>query len=93
MKTVDELAREVLNGLWGNGRERKDKLTAAGYSYDDVQRRVNEILYASKKTINEIADEVIQGKWGNGDERCRRLTESGYDYHQVQRRVNEKLYK
>lgn len=92
-KTVDELAHEVLNGLWGNGQERKDKLTAAGYSYDDVQKRVNEILYAPKKTIDEIADEVIQGKWGNGDERYRRLTESGYDYHQVQRRVNEKLYK
>lgn len=91
-KTVDELAREVLNGLWGNGQERKDKLTASGYSYGDIQKRVNEILYVPKKTVDEIADEVIQGKWGNGDERCRRLTESGYDYYQVQRRVNEKLY-
>lgn len=92
-KTVDQLAQEVLNGLWGNGQERKDKLTEAGYSYSDVQNRVNEILYPPKKTINEIASEVLQGKWGNGDERYRKLTESGYDYYQVQRAVNQMLYK
>ena len=94
-KSVDELAREVINGKWSCGQERYDKLTAAGYSYDDVQKRVNEILGASKpakKSITEIADEVIQGKWGNGDERYNRLTEAGYNYQQVQRRVNEKLY-
>lgn len=91
-KTVDELAHEVINGLWGNGQERKDRLTATGYSYADVQARVNEILYPPKKTVDEIADEVLQGKWGNGDTRYRLLTEAGYDYYQVQRRVNEKLY-
>lgn len=91
-KTVDELAREVINGLWGNGQERADRLEAAGYSYDDVQKRVNEILYAPKKSIDEIANEVIRGEWGAGDMRFRRLTEAGYDYYQVQRRVNEMLY-
>lgn len=91
-KTIDELAREVINGLWGNGQERKDKLTAAGYSYSDVQSRVNEILYPPKKTVDEIADEVLRGEWGNGDTRYRLLTEAGHDYYMVQRRVNEKLY-
>ena len=91
-KTVDELAHEVINGLWGNGQERKDRLAAAGYSYSDVQSRVNEILYPPKKTVDEIADEVLQGKWGNGDTRYRLLTEAGYDYYMVQRCVNEKLY-
>ena len=43
-KTVDELAREVLDGKWGNGSARKNKLTAAGYDYNAVQKRVNEIL-------------------------------------------------
>lgn len=93
-KTVDELAHEVLNGLWDNGEARKKKLTAAGYSYTDVQKRVNEILYDSKpkKLLDEIANEVIRGEWGCGDERYNRLTEAGYNYNQVQRRVNEKLY-
>lgn len=43
-KTVDELAKEVIKGLWGNGTERKNKLTAAGYDYAKVQNRVNELL-------------------------------------------------
>lgn len=43
-KTVDELAREVIRGNWGNGTERKNRLTAAGYDYNDVKNRVNELL-------------------------------------------------
>lgn len=43
LKSIDEIAREVINGKWGNGQERKDKLKAAGYDYSAVQKRVNEL--------------------------------------------------
>lgn len=43
-KSTDTLAREVIAGKWGNGDERRRRLTQAGYSYDAVQSRVNEIL-------------------------------------------------
>ena len=43
-KSVDELAREVLAGEWGSGADRKEKLTAAGYDYAAIQKRVNELL-------------------------------------------------
>lgn len=43
-KSIDEIAREVILGRWGNGKERKNRLTAAGYDYDAVQKRVNEIM-------------------------------------------------
>lgn len=43
-KSIDELAKEVIRGDWGNGTERKEKLTAAGYDYASVQKRVNEML-------------------------------------------------
>lgn len=43
-KSVDTIAREVIRGDWGNGDERKKKLTAAGYDYSDVQKSVNELL-------------------------------------------------
>lgn len=43
-KTVDEIAREVISGKWGNGSARKQKLAAAGYDYSAVQKRVNELL-------------------------------------------------
>lgn len=88
-KTVDEIADEVIAGKWDNGAERERLLTAAGYDYNAVQKRVNEKLY--KKTVDEIANEVIRGDWGNGAERKERLTEAGYDYSEVQRKVNEKL--
>lgn len=43
-KTTDELAKEVLAGKWGNGAERKKRLTTAGYDYAAVQKKVNELL-------------------------------------------------
>ncbi|MDU2202814.1 MAG: lysozyme, partial [Anaerococcus hydrogenalis] len=43
-KSIDILAREVIRGDWGNGNERKKRLTQAGYDYYAVQRRVNQIL-------------------------------------------------
>ena len=43
-KTVEQLAKEVIKGFWGNGAERKKKLTAAGYDYSAVQKRVNALL-------------------------------------------------
>ena len=43
-KSVDELAAEVIAGKWGRGSERREKLTAAGYDYDAVQKIVNKIM-------------------------------------------------
>lgn len=39
-----EIAKEVINGKWGNGAERKNKLTQAGYSYSAIQELVNGLL-------------------------------------------------
>ena len=94
-KSNDEVAREVIQGQWGNGDDRKNRLTAAGYDYNAVQNRVNEILGTgsapAKKSNDEIANEVIAGKWGNGNERKARLTAAGYDYNAIQSLVNQKL--
>ena len=89
---IDTVAREVIAGKWGNGSYRKNRLTSAGYDYNAVQRRVNEILSGStSKSIDTIAREVIAGKWGNGSDRKNRLTSAGYDYNAVRNRVNEIL--
>lgn len=53
-KTIDELAQEVIAGKWGNGQERADRLRAAGYNYEAVQNRVNEIIYGNKKEYYTI---------------------------------------
>lgn len=52
-KSCDQLANEVLEGKWGDGAERKARLTAAGYDYYEVQDCVNEKLGIYKKyTVN-----------------------------------------
>ena len=89
-KSVETLTKEVIQGLWGNGEERKKRLTDAGYDYVAVQSKVNEML-SSKKSIDAIAKEVIRGDWGNGQDRKNKLTNAGYDYISVQKRVNELL--
>lgn len=48
-KSVTEVAKEVINGKWGNGSERKEKLTKAGYNYSEVQAEVNRLLGAKPK--------------------------------------------
>ena len=88
-KSNEEIAKEVIQGKWGNGNDRKNKLTNAGYVYQDVQDIVNKML--SKKSNEEIAKEVIQGKWGNWPVRENKLEEAGYDYKEIQKIVNEML--
>ena len=43
-KSVDEIAHEVIQGKWGNGADHKSRLTNAGYDYNAVQKRVNELM-------------------------------------------------
>lgn len=43
-KSVTEIAKEVIAGKWGNGSTRVEKLKAAGYDPDEVQKKVNELL-------------------------------------------------
>lgn len=43
-KSNTEIAKEVIQGKWGNGAERRNKLEKAGYSYSDVQKIVNEMM-------------------------------------------------
>lgn len=90
-KTPLQLAKEVLSGKWGNGTERKKRLTEAGYNYSAVQKQVNRILASATKSVNQLAKEVIAGKWGSGTTRKKLLTEAGYNYSDVQKEVNRLL--
>lgn len=95
-KSVATLASEVLTGRWGNGDDRRRRLTAAGYNYSEVQREVNRRLgsgapAANRPSLLEVVNEVIAGEWGNGLERRRRLEGAGFNYRQVQDEVNRRL--
>ena len=96
-KSLDEVAQEVLQGLWGNGQERFDNLTNAGYNAQSVQDKVNSILNgeapssSASSDLDSVAQEVLQGLWGNGQDRFNNLENAGYDAQAVQDRVNSIL--
>ena len=77
-------AYDVMNGKYGNGAERKAKLTAAGYDYETVQRLVNGLV----KGYDKVAKDVINGKYGNGTARVAALKAAGFDPVLVQDIVN-----
>ena len=90
--SIDTVAKEVIAGKWGNGEKRKKLLTEAGYDYDTVKAKVNQIWYGTDfKSCVDIAREVIAGKWGNGEKRKKLITEAGYDYPAIQKIVNDML--
>lgn len=56
-KSIDIVAQEVIDGKWGNGEDRISRIKAAGYSYTEVQNKVNAII-ARKKAKVEPKKEV-----------------------------------
>ena len=47
-KSNEEIAKEVIHGEWGSGNDRRQRLTAAGYNYQEIQKIVNQILRGGK---------------------------------------------
>lgn len=86
-KSLNEIAGEVINGKWGNGNDRKNRLEQAGYDYESVQAIVNARLNQKEPTY-QTALEVLRGKYGNGNERRTKLRNAGYDYDKTQTLVN-----
>ncbi|MGV3144921.1 peptidoglycan amidohydrolase family protein [Streptococcus parasuis] len=86
-KSLDQLVKETLAGVHGNGDVRKASL---GNQYEAVMAVINGKATASQKTVDQLAQEVIQGKHGNGENRKKSL---GSQYEAVQKRVSELLKK
>lgn len=78
---IDLIVKDVINGKFGNGSQRKENL------YNFIQSRVNNILQG--KSFNDYYDilaiDVIHGKFGNGSQRKENL------YNFIQTKVNEKF--
>ena len=98
------IATQVINGLWGNGAERKRRLENAGYNFNKIQGLVNDILSGGKsktqslsneqgsnKSIKTMASEVIAGKHGTGHaNRQRSLGVNSATYAKVRAEVNRR---
>lgn len=77
LKDTDTMVKEVLSGQWGSGAQRKKLLVNAGYDYDIIQNRVNQVI--------KLTNDTLSGKYGNGDARKKAL---GNDYDIVQWNIN-----
>lgn len=53
-KSIEEIAKEVIAGKWGNGDDRKNKLTNAGYNYSEVQAKVNVLLKPATQPATQV---------------------------------------
>src|SRR5699024_11577378 len=57
-KTIDELVQEVIAGKWGVGQARMAQLAAAGYDFNHVQSKVNQVLVNKSQTPTEVVSEA-----------------------------------
>jgi GH25 family lysozyme M1 (1,4-beta-N-acetylmuramidase) len=55
---IEKVAKEVLDGKYGNGNERRSKLSLAGYDYSAVQNRVNELVAELEKAKAETSEPI-----------------------------------
>jgi N-acetylmuramoyl-L-alanine amidase len=83
-KSIDQLAKEVIDGKHGSGDARR---RALGSRYDAVQNRVNDLLNP-QESVHELALKVIRGDLGSGEARKKAL---GSRYDAVQAEVNRIL--
>lgn len=77
--TTLQLATWTMEGLYGNGADRKKNL---GSRYDEVQNFINHIASAD---VNTLVDEVYAGMYGDG---LTRQTVLGSRYDEVQGTIN-----
>lgn len=53
-KSNEELANEIIAGQWGNGDDRRNRLTQAGYNYDAVQSIVNQKVSGNRPSSQTV---------------------------------------
>jgi hypothetical protein len=59
MNKLETVAREVIIGKWGDGDERRKRLTNAGYNYAEVQAIVNKLLNADNARKEEPTNKSV----------------------------------
>lgn len=66
LKNIDDIAIDVINGKYGDGIERKNNLIAAGYDYNEVQMKVNELLNHKTFKVGDIVKLKSDAVYTNG---------------------------
>lgn len=93
LEDINVIADKVINGDFGNGKERQEKLESLGYDYKEVQSVVNKKIKENKKNkdneeLLNLVKRTLRGDFGNGENR-RRILANNYD--KVQDQVNKNI--
>lgn len=83
------MAKEIVQGKWGNGEERIQRLKQAGYDPKNVQDEVNQLLRPI--SFDQLVSEALAGKYGNGEERIKAIRSLGHDSVEIQEAINQKM--
>ncbi len=100
--TLEQAAKDIINGKYGNGDARKAALKNLGFTAAEIskiQNLVNQKLKGSstkstKPTIEQAVKNIIDGKYGNGEARTKTLTSLGFtaaERKKIQELVNKKM--
>jgi len=61
----NEIVQQIINGDWGHGQERIDRLHEAGYAFENLQNAVNEVLGCGKRYETVVSDNEAVGLSAN----------------------------
>lgn len=79
-----QIRDEIMQGKWGNGQERIDRLTEAGYAFENLQNGVNETLGSTKRYETVMSDAEAVGE---------KLTDNVKDQADEQKNYREEIKK
>lgn len=85
-KTNEEIAKEVIAGKWGNGVDRKNRLTKAGYDYNTIQGIVNNLVKGGGSSSGDsigVGSKVVLNNWVDYSGKALKKTRSYYFVKQI----------
>lgn len=83
--SLEEIVKEVINGKWGSGEERKQALEKAGYNYEEIQKTINKQQPSPKKIVSKTNKSTKHNYTG-------KLTKSGGVYYNPYTGLKETWY-
>lgn len=91
-QVTDEIVSAVINGDYGNGTERYNKLVAEGYDYYAVQEAVTKKLEKPYEiNYDKVVQDILNDKYGVNPVRRKALIANGIDPDKAQELVNQYL--
>jgi tape measure domain-containing protein len=89
---IEELAKDVIRGNWGNGEERRKSLAEAGHDYETIQSMVNHMLLGTEFDLNKLSDAEMKAK-GYTEEEIKALRELAKSAEETGTPLNELIEK